>query len=50
MKKTAVLVIIYSVLALALFILFYSVLSGRPVSREYVSDVLRWMDTWALVQ
>lgn len=50
MKKTAALVVLYSVLALGMFVLFYPVLSGQPVSGEYVSDVLRWLDTWALVQ
>lgn len=35
--------------ALLLFIMFYPVISGAPVSKAYVTEVLRWMDTWQLI-
>lgn len=35
--------------ALVLFIMFYPVISGAPVSKAYVTEVLRWMDTWQLI-
>ncbi len=43
------LVIAYAILAFALFIMFYPVLSGQPVNIEYVDKFLRWFDTWVLV-
>lgn len=42
-------VIVYTVLAVALFIVFYPVLSGQPINREFVHEWLRWMDSWVLV-
>lgn len=39
----------YAALVLILFLMFYPVLAGRPVSTEYVDTFLRWMDTWVLV-
>lgn len=39
----------YLVAALILFIMFYPVLSGMPVSKEYVSTFLRWFDSWVLL-
>ena len=36
---------VYLGLVLLLFIMFYPVLTGREVSRNYV-DFLRWFDTW----
>lgn len=41
--------IMYATAVFALFLLFYPVLSGQPVSTEYVSTWLRWFDTWVLV-
>ncbi|MDO5425275.1 MAG: phospholipid carrier-dependent glycosyltransferase [Eubacteriales bacterium] len=49
-RKFAALLACYALLALALFALFYPVLSGAPVSGSYVAEVLRWLDTWVLVQ
>ncbi len=46
--KTAPLVI-YLLSAIALFILFYPVLSGYPISTDYVTNILRWMSGWVLV-
>lgn len=40
----------YAAAAFVLFLLFYPVISGQPVSGSYVSEFLRWMDTWVLVQ
>ena len=36
----------YTLLAILLFIMFYPVLSGALVSREYVDHWLRWFPTW----
>lgn len=46
--KTAPLVI-YSLVAIMLFILFYPVLSGATVDKEFVTNILRWLDGWVLV-
>ena len=49
-KKTfAGLLIGYALAAFLLFIMFYPVLSGQPVDKEFVADFLRWFDTWVLV-
>jgi dolichyl-phosphate-mannose--protein O-mannosyl transferase len=32
--------------AALLFVLFYPVLSGMVVDKEYVTDVLRWFPSW----
>ncbi len=39
----------YATAAFALFLMFYPVLAGTPVSTEYVDNFLRWMDRWVLV-
>ncbi len=41
--------IAYALLTFALFIMFYPVLSGQPVSFSYVDRFLRWLDGWVLV-
>lgn len=46
--KTAA-VWVYVAAAVGLFILFYPVLSGHAVEKEFVSNYLRWFDTWVLV-
>ncbi len=38
----------YGALTIALFILFYPVLSGQPIDAEFVTTYLRWFDTWVL--
>lgn len=40
---------LYAVGTVGLFLLFYPVLSGQTVSLNYVSQFLRWMDSWVLV-
>ncbi len=45
-KKYAV---IFTGTAVLLFVLFYPVLSGMPVSRMYVIRFLRWFDGWVLI-
>ena len=40
---------IYAVLAFALFLLFYPVLSGEPVAVDFVIKYLRWRPTWVLI-
>ncbi len=42
-------VIAYSVLVFLLFLLFYPVLAGQPVTLEFVAKWLRWFDSWVLV-
>lgn len=39
----------YVAIAIILFLMFYPVLSGQPVSKEYVSVALRWFESWVLV-
>lgn len=39
----------YMIATFTLFILFYPVLSGIPVSAEYVDTYLRWLEQWVLV-
>lgn len=41
---------VYVAAAVGLFIMFYPVLSGQPVNRDYVSIFLRWFDSWVLVR
>lgn len=38
-----------AVMAVGLFILFYPVISGMPVTHEYVDRFLRWFDSWVLL-
>lgn len=39
----------YAALVVGLFLLFYPVLSGQPVNREFAHHILRWMKSWVLV-
>lgn len=39
----------YTVVAVSLFIMFYPVLSGQPISKQYVHDFLKWFDSWVLL-
>ena len=48
-KGFAVLLGGYALAAFLLFILFYPVLSGQPVDKEFVAQFLRWFDSWVLV-
>ena len=41
--------LIYGGIAFGLFLLFYPVLAGQPVNREYVKTFLKWFDTWVLI-
>ena len=47
-KPYRLLLILYAVSAVALFLLFYPVLSGQPVDADFVSRYLRWFRTWVL--
>lgn len=38
--------IVFALASVTLFVMFYPVLSGMPVKREYVTQVLEWMQTW----
>jgi len=39
----------YGAVVLGLFVLFYPVLAGRPVSLDFVQTFLRWFPAWVLV-
>jgi dolichyl-phosphate-mannose--protein O-mannosyl transferase len=41
-------VILYLAITLALFILFYPVISGLPIPMAYFDIFLRWMPSWVL--
>ncbi|MEG2441815.1 MAG: glycosyltransferase family 39 protein [Acetivibrio sp.] len=41
--------ILYVGLAVGCFIMFYPVLSGFPISVNYVEHFLRWFDSWVLI-
>ena len=45
-KKLAV---SFALATFALFVLFYPVLTGIPVSRDFVDIYLRWLPTWVLL-
>ena len=40
---------VYAGLAVALFVMFYPVLSGVAVNPHYVDTFLRWFDSWVLI-
>lgn len=42
-------IIVYLIGAFLLFLLFYPVLSGQPVTQAFVRDGLRWFSKWQLV-
>lgn len=48
-KKKRILAYAYCAVAVILFLLFYPVLSGQPVSLDYVNNGLKWMSDWVLV-
>ena len=39
----------YCAAAVALFLLFYPVLSGQPVADAFVKDGLKWLSGWVLI-
>ena len=44
------LLILYAAAVFGLFLLFYPVLSGQPVTTLYVNTWLRWFDSWVLIE
>lgn len=48
-KKKRIFAYAYVAAAIGLFLLFYPVLSGQPVSADYVQNGLRWLTGWVLV-
>lgn len=44
-KKTKAVMLVYAVLAIALFAMFYPVLSGYPINEEYL-NYLSWFKSW----
>lgn len=47
-RRLLVPMVIYTVLAVGLFVLFYPVISGHPIDAGYGERVLRWFDSWVL--
>jgi len=39
----------YAIIVIALFALFYPVLSGLPISYNFVHTFLQWMPRWNLM-
>ena len=48
-KKKRAFAYVYCAAAVALFLMFYPVLSGQPVAVEYVNEGLKWLKDWVLV-
>ena len=49
-KKTVIVgATIYTLVAVGLFILFYPVISGQPVSLDFAEQYLKWFKSWVLV-
>lgn len=48
-KKGYKRVIAYAIVVICVFIMFYPVLSGLHVPKDYISYFLRWFDSWWLV-
>ena len=50
LKEThfTLLLITHGLMVFGMFLLFYPVLSGSPVSKDFVADYLRWFDSWVL--
>lgn len=48
--KLKKMVFVYTALAIGLFIMFYPVLSGYPITVDYANKFLKWFSTWVLVQ
>lgn len=49
-KKSVIIgAIVYGILAVGLFILFYPVLSGQPISLDFAEQYLKWFKSWVLV-
>lgn len=47
-KKMIAVTAVYGAVVVVLFLMFYPVLSGRPVEASYVNRYLRWFDSWVL--
>lgn len=48
-KTKKYMVFTYVAFAIVLFIMFYPVLSGYPISKKYVYSYLKWFEKWVLV-
>lgn len=48
-KKKRMLIYAYCLVAFALFVLFYPVLSGQTVEADYVTNGLKWLQGWVLI-
>ena len=49
-KKAIIGMAVYTVAVIALFAMFYPVLSGYPVSMDYVRNYLKWFSQWVFVK
>jgi len=45
-RKGKIAAIIIFASAVAMFLLFYPVISGAPVSTSFINDYLRWFPSW----
>ncbi len=48
-KKKRIWAFAYCAAAVVLFVLFYPVISGQPVTAEYVNHGLKWLTGWVLI-
>lgn len=48
-KKVMIGCFVYCGVAIALFIMFYPVISGLPINKNYAFTFLRWFKTWTLI-
>ena len=48
-KKVMTAAIVYTAVAVGLFVMFYPVLSGQPCKLEYANHWLKWFSSWVLL-
>lgn len=48
-KKVIAGCFVYCAIAIVLFVMFYPVISGMPVNKNYVLTCLRWFKSWVLI-
>ena len=47
--KRKKLIYLYGALVIIAFVMFYPVLSGQPISTQWVKNGLRWLNSWVLI-
>lgn len=48
-RKNEHCIFVVSLVSIMLFVMFYPVLSGMPVSSDYISKFLKWLPTWPFI-